>query len=299
MTEHHRDRDTISEPEQLSAGLEEIIKDIGIPPRPVILEHIAAEIQKPEPDFNHVAQLINRDVGLAAGLVKTVNAPYFGLRKKVRTVREALLLLGLAAVARTVAGLALRRAFPPGPSLERFWDASDRTAQLSGWLVYELGARYGVRHEDAYTYALFRDCGIPILLRRFPNYKSILAEANAAEDGPFTQIEEIYLPTHHALIGSLMSQGWWLPEITSLAIRHHHDMTVVTTTSSILGEASKRLIAVAQLAEFLFQGATNLSGNREWRKLGPACLSLLELDERHLPPLALRAAAFLDSIDPI
>ncbi len=273
-----------------------IIRDIGIPPRPAILEHLALEMRKEEPDFQHMASLVERDVSLSAGLLKTVNAPFYGLQKKVRTVREALLMLGLAKASRTLAGLALRQIFPPGPQLERFWDASDRTAQLAGWLVHELGARYGVQHEDAYTFALFRDCGIPILMRRFPDYKSTLAAANESHDTRFTAIEDARLPTNHAIVGGILARSWYLPEVTAEAIQMHHE-----ESQSRLRPSKPRLqmIALAQLAEHLFQKVSGLSCNHEWEKLGPECVEMLELDEADLPTLQLRAGAFIESLEAI
>jgi HD-like signal output (HDOD) protein len=69
------DRDGMPE-ESSAAFLRELIRDIGIPPRPAILEHLAAEMRKFDPDLVHMAHLIERDVGLAAGLVKSANSPY-------------------------------------------------------------------------------------------------------------------------------------------------------------------------------------------------------------------------------
>ena len=60
------------------------IRDIGIPPRPTVLSEIESEMAKDEPDFTHLAKIISADVALSAGLLKTVNSPYYGLDKKVR-----------------------------------------------------------------------------------------------------------------------------------------------------------------------------------------------------------------------
>ena len=71
------------------------IRDIGIPPRPTILAQIEAETAKDEPDFIFLAKLLGKDVGLSAGMIKVANSPYFSLGKKVPTIQEALLVLGL------------------------------------------------------------------------------------------------------------------------------------------------------------------------------------------------------------
>ncbi|NWG86004.1 MAG: HDOD domain-containing protein [Hydrogenophilaceae bacterium] len=280
-------------PEQLNSQLEATLKEIGIPPRPAILEKISREMRQAEPDFNRVAQLVSRDVSLAAGFLKTANSPFYGYRHKARSVRDALIMLGLKVAARTVAGVILKHALPSGPNMERFWDASDRTAQLSAWLVQKLGAKPDVRSDDAYTYGLFRDCGIPIMLRKFPNYPAILAEANQDAERPFTEVEEAYLPTNHALVGCLLAQSWWLPETTCLAIRHQHDYVLMRAGLQSLPAASRRLIALAQLAEWLLQNLTGLSATQEWKKMGPACLAQLELSEADLPALLEEAEAFM------
>lgn len=277
----------------LDASLEASLRDIGIPPRPTILEQIMLETRKDEPDFNRIATLIGRDVSLSAGFMKTANSPFYGLRQKVHSVREALMVLGLKTAANTLAGLIMRQVLPSGPHLERFWDASDRTAQLAGWLVQKLGVRFGVQAEDAYTFGLFRDCGIPILMRKYPDYYHVLADANQEASLRFTDVEEAKLPTNHALVGSLMSQSWWLPEVSTLAIRHHHDHPAISTYATELPGASRRLIALAQLAERLQQNGSGHNQTREWDKLGTACLTWLDLAEGDLEGLRSEAEAFI------
>jgi len=279
--------------------LADIVRDIGIPPRPSILVRLAEEMRRDDPDFNHMAQLVERDVSLSAGLLKTLNAASFGLQRKVRSVREGLLLMGLGRSSRLVAGLALRQVFPPGPSLERFWDASDMTAQLSGWLVHEMGVRHGIQHDDAYTYALFRDCGIPVMLKRFPGYHSALSEANESREQTFTEAEERSLPTNHAVVGAVMARTWALPEPLAGAILHHHRLAQSGNVASLLARDVRHLIAIAQIAEHLFQEASGLSRNHEWEKLGAATLATLDLHSDDLGPLKLRAKAFLDSLEPL
>ncbi len=273
--------------------LEASLRDIGIPPRPHILELVNLEVRADEPDLNYLAQLIMGDVALAAGLVKTANSPFFGYRQKTRSVRDALAMLGLRAASNAIAGLILRRVIPPSASLERFWDASERTAQLAAWLVQKVGVRYGITSDAAYTFALFRDCGIPILMRRYNGYKETLARANADPSQPFTAVEEMDLPTNHAVVGSLMAQSWWLPEDLCVGIRRHHDVSAVDSRNGDVPGASYRQIALAQLAEKLHQDATGMNMTREWDKMGRSCLAILELGEEVPPDLLAEASAFI------
>lgn len=255
------------------------VRDIGIPPRPSILEKIDQEMEKDDPDFRYLADLIGRDVALAAGLIKTTNSPFFGFSKKVTSVGEALLVLGLKVIVRTVAGLSLRQAFPKVPSLERFWDASATSARVTGWLASELGRPGGIRPDDAYTFGLFRDCGIPVLMIPFPEYPSILKAANENGTRSFTEVEEDALFINHAAVGAELAENWLLPEEVHDAIRHHHELAALSDANP----RTAQLIALAQTAEYLIQQVTGQNQTREWEKLGPACLTTLGLNEDDLP----------------
>lgn len=276
-------------PTEVDKLFERTIIDVGIPPCPVILNRFMEEAGKDEPDFNRLANIIGTDVGISAGLIKTANSPYFGVRQRVRSVNEALAVLGLKAASRAVAGIILRNSFPNVPNLERFWDASARIARLSGWLAQQLRIR-GLVAEDAYTYGLFRDCGIPVLLRRFPGYEKVLAAANADAVRGFTEVEETEIPTNHAMVGCILAQSWWLPEEICLAIRNQHDLAMLESAGSELPMLSRRLIAIAQLAEHIVQRQLGLSLTQEWSKLGAACLRILDIDDERLEELYAEAA---------
>jgi HD-like signal output (HDOD) protein len=282
----------------LDRQLEASLRDIGIPPRPSILEKVTLEARADEPDMNYLSELILGDVALAAGLIKTANSPFFGYRQKTRNVRDALMMLGLKSAGNAIAGLILRRVFPPSPQLARFWDASERTAQLSAWLVQKLGVRFGVISDDAYTFALFRDCGIPIMMRRFPGYHDTLARANEDEVRSFTTVEEQDTPTNHAVVGGLMVQSWWLPEDLCTAMRQHHNVAVLGGIGGAVSGAALRQIALAQLAEKLHQSITGLNRTREWAKLGAACLAVLDLGAEIPPELVVESREFLAGLPP-
>jgi HD-like signal output (HDOD) protein len=280
----------------MEQALELSLRDIGIPPRPLILDQITEEMRRPEPDFRHLTTLISADVALAAGLLRTANSPYFGFETRAKTVMQALLMLGLDAASRAIAGLVLRRIFPPLPAIERFWDGSARVARTSGWLVRKLGVRDNVRADDAYTYGLFRDCGIPILMKKFPGYVDVLKAANAEPEKSFTAIEQTRCPTNHALVGSLMAHSWLLTDELSDAIRHHHDAVTLASGPQGISPAAARMAALAQLAEHLVQRTTGMSMTREWDKLGSVCQTILDVDGNLVESLAAEAPAVVADI---
>lgn len=283
----------------IDSFLEQTLKDIGIPPRPEIIDRIAAEMRKDDPNFRHLGHLISADVSLSASLIKTANSPFFGYPNRAHSINEALMMLGLDVASRAIAGISLRKAFPADIRLERFWHASAQIASLSGWLTQIIGKRK-LRADEAHTYGLFRDCGIPVMLRRFPTYDKTLARANADAEQTFTHVEQQGLPefpTDHAMVGSLLAQNWWLPEEICLAIRHHHELSALDSVNSGLPATSRAMIAMGQTAEHILQEITGGSHTCEWAKLGPSCLRLLDFSEDELQAIYPIAAKVIKAVD--
>lgn len=260
--------------------LERALLDVGIPPCPDILNRIMVEMQKEEPDYHRLSIIISADVALSAGLIKTTNSPYFLRSQRARSVHDALSILGLRVASHTIAGIILRNIFPSTPNMIRFWDGSARTARLCAWLAQQLDI-LGLVVDDAYTFGLFHDCGIPVLMGRFPNYKEVLGLANDDSKQEFTLMEESLIQTNHAVVGSTLAQSWWLPEEMYVAICHHHEINILNT-DSILPELSRQLIATTQFAEHISQQQLGLGVTQEWPKLGEACLRTLKIDDEDL-----------------
>lgn len=264
------------------------IRNIGIPPRPAILNRIEGEMRKDEPDFKLLAEIIGSDVGLAASVIKVANSPFFGFGKRVRSIPESLLVLGLKMTVHTIAGIALQKTFPRIPSLDRFWDSAAKTARVSSWLALQFKNRIQVRPDDAYTFGLFRDCGIPLLMIPFPEYAHTLKQANEDKNGIFTVIEDAAFSINHAIVGSELAEDWKLPEDIALAIRHHHEPSSIAgckEEDAALPIIARQLIAISQTAEHLIQQVSGLNQTHEWTKLGSACLQLLMISSDELASL--------------
>lgn len=262
------------------------LREIGIPPRPTILKTIEQEMAREEPDLNRLANLLRSDVALAAGLIKTANSPMLGLSKKVASPREAILLLGLRHVIQVIAGLSLRQVFGHLPDMERFWDSSARIAEIAAWLCAHLLPRGELLPEDAHTFALFRDAGIPSLIIHIDDYRALLAVANTEAEIGFTEVERQEIGIDHAQIGARLAQEWLLPETLAIAIAHHHERpALLGQLRETLPPSVPQLIALAQLAEYIFQIRTGLAMTCEWKKLGSACLSLLGLQPENIGEL--------------
>lgn len=286
----------MTEEERIDQELEHVLGSVGIPPRPTILMELDSEAGKDEPNFRKIEQLVSSDVGLSAALLKTVNSPFYGLRNKASTISQAVSVLGLTTLTRTVTGLMLRQAFskPGQVDMERFWDASAKVAKITSHIARKLP---GLNKDEVYTFGLFQDCGIPVLMLKFPDYKQTLGIANQAMDRKFTEVEDERHQTNHATVGYLLAKSWNLPKTLCNAIRFHHDFDLISEPLAILPTESQNLIALGLLAERVIQLHSGKSVSAEWHKGGEAALRHLGLSHEELEEIADDAGTLLDQKD--
>jgi HD-like signal output (HDOD) protein len=241
----------------------QLIKNIGIPPCPAVLVEFMAETRKDEPDFRRLSHLINKDVALAAAVLKTVNSPFYGLGKQARTVQEALTLLGLRQAARLVADLMLRQAFASSqlPAMHEFWDSSAKIALVTGYLARELGS---AKLDEAHTFALFRDCGVAILLIRYPEYAELLATTRNDNERQRSEIERSRYGFDHASVGATLAQSWHLPAEAWQAIAAHNTYAQPMFAQQPNSARFAPLIALALLAEQLHRTNCGTFDSAAW-----------------------------------
>lgn len=278
---------------ELYKNVESILEQMEIPPRPGILEQIFLETRQEEPDFLKLATLISEDMTLAASLIKTVNSPFFGLQRRASSVQDALMLLGLEVAARMVAGILLRHTFPRRPELDELWDASLKVAVLSHWLAIRLGRSLGLRPADAYTFGLFRDCGMAVIQLRQLDYAKVLTRARAETLLSFTDVEQMALGLDHAIVGSKLASDWRLSDEMAWGILFHHAIADKHVSTEQPPQASLHLVALAQYADRLLQDNGLLTVDHEWDKLGTRCLEILGLDANDEAELAEAAGKFI------
>lgn len=257
---------------------EKLLKGITIPPRPAILDDVNREAAKDEPNFGKIAQLIGQDVGLSAAMLKTVNSPLFGLSKRVSSVQQAVTMLGIKNTINIITGLALKASMSGNklPRLERFWDSAALEAMVSAYIASQLP---GAHADASYTFGLFQNCGIPLLMQRFPDYVQTLQAANSTINREFTAVEDERHATNHASVGYLMARSWYLPEPICQAILCHHDLGIFDSASHEINAEVCTLIAITRLAEHIAHGFLRLTTDNEWEKIGTRALQHLGLGE--------------------
>lgn len=213
-------------------------------------------------------------------MLKIANSPLLGGRK-VGSINEALSLLGLKNVFNLVVNQLVRTTQAAGerqPAMARFWDSAAYTAAVCAMLAGQLR---GTSRENAYTFGLFRDCGMPVLMQKYPYYKEVLKQANVTAGLRYTQVEDAAYGTNHAVVGYLFARQWGLADVICQAILSHHDFASLDHEAGLPDETCT-LIALNLLAERIVNLFLRVNDEAEWDKGKHAVCAFFGLGEPDL-----------------
>ena len=261
----------------------QVLGNIVIPPCPRIVVAMVQEARSDDPDLLKLDKLISGDIGLAAAVIKSANSPFYGLNHKVLAVKSALQVLGIRSVTNIVTLLALRNALgSPGqandPFWDQFWDRTNYHAIACARLARQL--RF-ISTDGAFTFGLFNDCGIPVLMQRFENYRETMRLASTTEQSLVALEYERHKATH-TVIGSILASSWQLPDLVSNAIRDHHNFDLLYgETPAGQGEIAA-LVAISLIADYLVNDFLGTPQDSDWQRHGVQAIDYLGIDEEEL-----------------
>ncbi len=270
--------------QELSAEyIQQVLQGISVPPQPQIMVDLQMEQVMPSPDLRAIAKLIGQDPGLSGALLKLVNSPFFGLTNRIASIQQAVNLLGCNTVINLINAQSIRGELTDEAivTLNRFWD----TAQDVAMTCLTLAKRIGYHSPDeAYTLGLFHNCGIPLMLKRFPNYMTVLEEAYASATGErrVVDTENRLLNTNHAVVGYFTAKSWNLPLHLCEAIASHHNALAIFTEDASRDAQLKTLLAILKMAEHICESHLvlgNQPDDHEWQSIEQLVLEYVGLSE--------------------
>ncbi|WP_171970720.1 HDOD domain-containing protein [Pseudomonas versuta] len=235
-----------------------------MPPQPQIMVDLQMEQYMPDPDLEVIAGLIAQDPGLSGALLKIVNSPYYGLSNKIASIRRAVTVLGSRTVINLINAQSIKGEMTDDTivTLNRFWDTAQDVAMTSLTLAKRTGAQ---ALDEAYALGLFHDCGIPLMLKRFPDYMRVLEQgyANAGTGSRVVDTENRHFNTNHAVVGYYTAKSWRLPVHLTEAIANHHNALAIFSDDSSRNSQLKNLLAILKMAEHICASHTVLGNQRE------------------------------------
>ncbi|EZI28512.1 HD-like signal output (HDOD) domain, no enzymatic activity [Pseudomonas extremaustralis] len=278
-------------PELSAEQIQQALQGISVPPQPQIMVDLQMEQYMPDPDLEVIARLIAQDPGLSGALLKIVNSPYYGLTNKIASIQRAVNLLGSRSIINLINAQSIKGEMNDETivTLNRFWDTAQDVAMTCLTLAKRTGAQ---AVDEAYALGLFHDCGVPLMLKRFPNYMSVLEEAygNAGADSRVVDTENNAFNTNHAVVGYYTAKSWRLPEHVTDAIANHHNALAVFSDESSRNSQLKNLLAILKMAEHIcssYRVLGNQTVDHEWNAVGDLVLDYVGLSDYDFDSLKL------------
>lgn len=224
----------------------------------------------PNTSFLDLAEVIESDPDLTARVLKTVNSGYYGFRRKIESVSQAVVLLGWNTVKMISLGSTiLTRMYETN---KRLYDHSMRTALIARFLAAEAGF---YKIEEIAVVGLLHDIGTIILETYFPeNYLKV--KQYVIDHGvPAYIAEHAILGVDHGEIGGWTLEEWKLPKNITSSVMWHHDYKAKTYHA--------RKTAVIHVADVLALAA-DFTGP-SWEKIPEIKLSALKTLSFTIPDL--------------
>ncbi|NNE43110.1 MAG: HDOD domain-containing protein, partial [Gemmatimonadetes bacterium] len=189
-------------------------------------------------DFESV---IRKDQALAAKVLKLANSPFFGLRSKVTSIAQAVVVLGIktmksVVVAAKTSKLLNQQLTPYGYDDAGMWKHSISCAAVSRLVAKKAGLGGDVA-EELFVAGLLHDVGKTIVAPHIAKFPDEFSRAYT-ESGDLCATEKELVGISHAEVGGRMAKQWHLDGQLQELIGGHHDPEAASPAMRVLQVAN-------------------------------------------------------------
>lgn len=196
-----------------------------LPSLPALYCEIVETCRQPEASLDDVANIVSRDIGMTAQMLKLVNSAFFGLGRPITNIHEAVAYLGLETIKALVLSI---------HALSQFDDLAERQFSVGGLWRHSLaiaGAAKAValsQHADrrladeAFVAGLLHDAGKLVLSANFPELYGRAVRLARERPVSIVTAEQECFAGSHADVGGYLLGLWGLPVSVVEAIALHH-----------------------------------------------------------------------------
>ena len=257
------------------ATFNEIVERIHtIPSLPEVVTQVVRLVNDPNSSARDVQEIMSKDPGMAAKILRMVNSVYYGLKEKVHSLEQAIAILGfktIRSIALSISVINLFQQKDAGFNMKAYWTHSAVCACIGR----SIGTRIKLPDPElAFVIGLLKDIGMPLLVEHAPEeLRAAIALAREYRLS-FKKAVRKVLDTDHTEIGAWLCEHWGLDEAIIDAIRHQDD----------LDQAKEpKVVAIFQFAEYLCAlKKIRVAGQCDEPKLEPEVWSHLGFDKTAL-----------------
>ena len=255
----------------------------NLPPFPMVAQRALLLLNKSEVSIQELVEVVKFDPAITANILRISNSAYFGLRREIHSLHQALLLLGTQELLKIIIASGATRLFSaptPGYFTERqgLWRHSVSVGLMVDVLAREISLP---DQATGFTAGLMHDIGKVVLSLFVEEKFHEIMEVVEQQGVSFQAAEKIILGVDHAEMGGEMARMWDFPDRLRLAIAYHHlDKPEAYTDDLIL------LVYLADILVMMF--GQDLGSDGLAYTGYPEVLRHFHLREKHLQKVLLQ-----------
>jgi len=201
----------------------EIVAKTGdLPTLPHIANKVMRMVSDPETSAKDIQEEIIKDQGMTGQILKISNSAMFGMKREVKTLTHAIMLLGFDTIRSIVVAAATKNLYQrkggSGFKEKLIWENSIGSALIARGIAEQFSS---IDKEEAFIGGLMHNLGKTVLNDKFSEqYAKIMATAYN-ENRAIEDIEHEELGFTHAELGACIIRQWNLSESLVVAIGHY------------------------------------------------------------------------------
>jgi HD-like signal output (HDOD) protein len=202
---------------------DKIIEDVqGIPTFPENIIQLQKLCNDPESSIELISRKIQLDPALSADVIKLSNSAGFVPGKRIESVYDAVMTIGLKNVNAILTASNARKILNERyAKYEEIWEHCNKVAFYSRSIAGKLKNRQVL--DNSFLTGLLHDLGkIIILSTNKALVNQIADQVKERKIKTSTILEEISIGISHSSIGELVARKWNFPEYLVESIQHHH-----------------------------------------------------------------------------
>jgi putative nucleotidyltransferase with HDIG domain len=207
-----------------------------LPAMPQVASKVLELSSDPNTSAHQLQQVISDDQAMTARILKIANSALYSCSRKIKTLTEAIVMLGFNSIRSLVVTSAARnlyntRTSQTGLKERLLWEHSIGSAFACRLMAAE--SRPALT-EEAFLAGLMHDIGKLVLNIQTPEIFDQIVQVVYNENRSFSMTEQEVFGFDHTEVGALLVNKWKLSPVLEEVIRNHHNDAALSPEAPLL-----------------------------------------------------------------
>lgn len=228
-------------------------KITDLPTLPAMMATITRLMQDPRTSADELGKAVATDPALVSKVLKLVNSAFYGFPGRIKTITQAIVILGFSTIRNVVLTTSVLKLFGPKPGQKNidvayFWEHSLLTGAIAKSLAIGKDAPFT---EETFIAGLLHDMGRMVLSQKLAPELDKVLDYQAKNGCPLLEAEQAVLGLTHGDIGAWLARRWNLPTPFVDVMQYHHNPLEAPVLDARQQKDTGILIPIVHLADAL------------------------------------------------